>query len=100
MKYKIQILAILSIIFFSSQVKKTPRRIKIEEEVEKRVQQFRQSKNDRCAQKVMDRAIEIVDSTLLIQAKVKMSNVVERPEKPEKPEIKKATDTEIVEPIF
>lgn len=100
MKYKIQILAIASLILFSSQVVKTPRRIKIEEAVEKNVQQFKNSKNERCAQKVMDRAIEIVDSTLLIQAKVKMSNVVERPEKPDKPMIKKAIDTLPVEPIF
>ena len=100
MKYLFLILTLFSFLLLSSQVKKTPRQIKIEEEIQKRVQQFRKSKQERCHQRVMDRAIEIVDSTLLIRAKINLSNGIERPIKPDKPAVKSPKDTLPVKPIF
>ena len=100
MKYKLYLIAIFSIVILSSQTKKSRRQISIEKEVQKKIALFRKSKNERCAQRVMDRAIEIVDSTLLIQAKLKLSNSVERPTKPDKPETKNAKDTLPVKPLF
>ena len=74
----------------------------IAEEVEKRVQNFRTTRMDRCKEKAIDEANEIADSLLILEARLSRDTISKppKPEKPEKPEIKLLEDSTPIQPIF
>lgn len=74
----------------------------IAEEVEKRIQDFRTTRMNRCKEKAIDEANEIADSLLIIQARLSRDTIGKppKPDKPEKPEIKLLEDSTPIQPII
>ena len=75
----------------------------MEEALQKKLDDFANAVERKCASVIRTRAEEIVDSLLLLEAQVKTVDTFKRPPtpiKPERPEIKPAKDTADIRPLF
>ncbi|MFK7806808.1 MAG: hypothetical protein AB8F74_03310 [Saprospiraceae bacterium] len=92
----------VSVLLFSA--KKLPTKGELRrEKLEERLRKFRSKRLALCTNKVMERAGELADSTLIARAKLQVQEVIEKPEipyRPDRPEIKLPKDTTPVVPIF
>ncbi|TVR82888.1 MAG: hypothetical protein EA409_04240 [Saprospirales bacterium] len=72
------------------------------EDIDKRVEQFRERKTRECEEKALRMALERVDSTLLtMELLIPIDTaVIQRPDRPKRPEIKRSQDTTAVAPFF
>lgn len=75
----------------------------IREQVEEKMAKYAGKEKEKCRQKVLDRAGELVDSTLIVRAKLQVKESLLKPEipfRPDRPEVKIPKDTTPVVPIF
>lgn len=96
------VLLFASVFLFSAKELPTKGQM-IRERVEERLEKFRDKRLEICTNKVMDRAGEIADSTLIARAKLQVQEVIEKPDipyRPDRPEIKLPKDTTPILPIF
>jgi len=70
--------------------------------VEQRVQRHRQVKRQRCQEEIIERANQIVDSLLIIEARRERdaADKPPKPERPPRPTIKSLLDTQEIKPLF
>ncbi len=74
----------------------------IQEEVEKRVRNYKQVRMQRCNEQALEEASRLADSILLLEARLERDTMGKppKPEKPEKPEIKTVLDSLPVKPLL
>ena len=75
----------------------------MKEELARKLSIFEKKERGKCTKKVLERAGELVDSTLIARAKLQVQEVIPKPEipfRPERPEVKMPKDTTPVLPIF
>ncbi|MCO6477526.1 MAG: hypothetical protein J5I94_12925 [Phaeodactylibacter sp.] len=74
----------------------------IEEEVEKRVRNYKEVRMQRCYEQALQEASYLADSILLLEARLERDTMGKppKPEKPEKPEIKTVLDSLPVKPLL
>ena len=74
----------------------------IEQQVQKRIVEYRRILNDRCREDVLEEANRLTDSILLVRARLERGslNKPPRPNKPDKPEVKTIIDSVPVAPLF
>jgi len=75
----------------------------VQQEIDKKLAAFRQKESKKCREKILKRATEIVDSTLIARAMTERIDTIQRPAKPIKPprpDMKKAKDDTAVKPLI
>ena len=74
----------------------------IEEEVNNRVQNYRQVRMERCFDKALEEASRLADSILIREARLERDTLGKppKPVKPEKPEIKTLLDSTPIRPLL
>ena len=91
---------------FQSESKDTPidsREAMIAAEVERRVDDFIERRKKRCEEKVLKKAVEVVDSILIERARLMTIDTFQKPPiplRPEKPEVPINEDTSAIVPIL
>lgn len=96
---------LLSILLFSSCGEDNRNKIAVEkvvnEEIERRVNDYIQMRIKRCQDKAIAEANEIADSILIAEARLARDTITKPPKplKPEKPEIKSLLDSTPVQPL-
>jgi len=100
----IRFLLIIFVISLFISTKKIPTKSEmIRGEVAERMARFTKKELDECTKKVLERAGELVDSTLIARARLQVKEITEKPEipfRPDRPEVKFPKDTTPVVPIF
>lgn len=74
----------------------------INDEVEKRLNNFREARRERCLERVYDEAGQIADSIIMLEARQRKDTLDRppRPLRPEKPDLKTLEDSLELAPIF
>lgn len=75
----------------------------IREVLAERLAEFRSIEEAKCQQKILEKAGELVDSTLIALARLQAKDIVPKPiipYRPDRPEIKVPKDTTPVQPIL
>lgn len=74
----------------------------IAEEVEKRVQNYRSVRMQRCYEKILEEASQQADSILILEARLERDTLGKppKPAKPEKPKIKTLLDSTPIVPLL
>lgn len=97
-------LAVICMISWSFQKSKTPNIEELKQAaLQEKITSFKLKERQKCHKKIIDKAIHIVDSTLIARAKKEQLDSIQRPAippKPSLPEIRRAKDTSIVKPVI
>lgn len=74
----------------------------IEEEVAKRVENYREARLKLCREQALAEASRLADSILIAEARLELDTLTKppKPEKPEKPELKTVIDSIPVKPLL
>ncbi|MCB0560656.1 MAG: hypothetical protein KDD09_16990 [Phaeodactylibacter sp.] len=74
----------------------------IDQEVARRIQNYKQVRMDRCYEKALEEASRLADSILILEARLERDTLGKppKPEKPEKPEIKAVLDSTPIKPLL
>ncbi len=95
-------LLLATLLLFSFQEVPTKQQL-MREEVDRKLVDFRKKQTAKCRQKILTRAGELVDSTLIARAKQNAREIVPKPEiplRPGRPEVKLPKDTTPIVPIL
>lgn len=101
-KYKIVGIGIIAVLLMAQAAPKGKQQL-MDEAIQEKMDSYTKTLLKRCEKDVQERALEIVDSLLLLEAQFKTVDTFERPPKPNKPSrpaVKLAKDTSDVEPLF
>lgn len=75
----------------------------IDQEIQKRISDYKKSKLKKCRNAAYKRAAEVADSTLIARAKIERAQQLQRPDipnKPDRPEKLNPKDTSAVKPLI